>query len=173
MVRRIYQGRIVDLRLERVTLPNGSVTELELVHHPGAACVVPANDAGEVLLIRQYRHAVGSEIWELPAGLLHEGEEPADCAARELTEETGFTAERLMALGAIVPTPGYSDERIHLFLAEELRAGRQAPEDDEVIVEQRWVPWPEALRMVASGAIEDGKSIAGLHRAAVHLGRLQ
>jgi len=172
MVRRIYQGRIVDLRLERVTLPNGAVTELEIMHHPGAACVVPANDAGEVLLIRQYRHAVGQEIWELPAGLLRTGEAPAECAARELAEETGFTADRMIELGAIVPTPGYSDERIHLFLAQELRAGEPAHEADEVIVEQRWVPWPEALAMVASGAIEDAKSIAGLHRAAARLGRL-
>jgi ADP-ribose pyrophosphatase len=172
MVRHIYQGRIVDLRLERVTLPNGAVTELEVMHHPGAACVAPANDAGEVLLIRQYRHAVGQEIWELPAGLLQGGEVPAECAARELAEETGLTAGRLLGLGAILPTPGYSDERIHLFLAQDLQAGEQAHEADEVIVEQRWVPWPEALAMVARGAIEDAKSIAGLHRAAAHLGRL-
>jgi ADP-ribose pyrophosphatase len=172
VVRRIYQGRIVDLRLEQVTLPNGAVTELELMHHPGAACVAPVNEGGEVLLIRQYRHAVGQEIWELPAGLLHAGEAPADCAARELAEETGFRAGRLVDLGGIVPTPGYSDERIHLFLACDLQAGGAAHEPDEVIVDQRWLPWPEALAMVASGEIEDAKSIAGLHRAAAHLGRL-
>jgi ADP-ribose pyrophosphatase len=83
-----------------------------------------------------------------------------------------LTAGRLLGLGAILPTPGYSDERIHLFLAQDLQAGEQAHEADEVIVEQRWVPWPEALAMVARGAIEDAKSIAGLHRAAAHLGRL-
>src|SRR5712691_4173746 len=136
MVREIYKGRIVDLRVERVTLPNGTVVDLELMHHPGAAAVVAADEQGRVVLIRQYRHAAGGYLWELPAGVLASPDEPpAACATRELREEAGLVAERLAYLGAILTSPGFCDERIHLFLARGLRDEGHAHEDDEVIVE--------------------------------------
>lgn len=171
MVRQIYKGRIVDLRLETAALPNGETTELEVIRHVGASAVVAADDAGRVVLIRQYRHAAGGFIWELPAGVLASADEPpARCAARELREEVGLGADRLEPLGSVLTTPGFTDERIHLFLARGLHDGEHAREHDEVISEVRRVPLPDALRMIRHGEIVDGKTIAGLHLAAAALG---
>ncbi|HLK10319.1 MAG TPA: NUDIX hydrolase [Candidatus Binatia bacterium] len=171
MVRQLYKGRIVDLRLETVTLPNGTTAPLEIVRHVGAAAVAAVDGEGRVVLIRQYRHAAGGFIWELPAGVLASPDEPpAACAGRELEEEVGLTAGELRPLGTILTTPGFTDERIHLFLARDLRAGRRAHEVDEVIAEVRRVPLPDALVMVRRGEIVDGKTIAGLHLAAAALG---
>ena len=171
MVRRIYEGRVVNLSVERVTLPNGVTVDLEIMHHPGAAAVVAVDDAGAVALIRQYRHAAGGFLWELPAGVLdHAGEPPVECAARELREETGLGAERLRQLGTIVTTPGFCDERIHLFLAQGLSEGLHAREHDEVIAEMRRIPMPEALAMVRRGEIVDAKTVVGLQLAAAELG---
>jgi ADP-ribose pyrophosphatase len=169
MRREIYEGRIVNLRVERVRLPNGTEVDLELMHHPGAAAVVAVDDAGRVALIRQYRYAAGGYIWELPAGVLAAGEAPEECAARELREEAGFDAAQLRLLGAILTTPGFCDERIHLFLARGLTAVGHAREADEVIAELRQVPLPEALAMIRDGAIVDAKTVAGLHLAAATL----
>jgi ADP-ribose pyrophosphatase len=171
VIRQLYKGRIVDLRLEQVTLPNGTTAALEIVHHPGAAAVAAVDAAGQVVLIRQYRHAAGGFIWELPAGVLAAPEEPPEaCARRELEEEVGLTAGTLRPLGTILTTPGFTDERIHLFLARELAAGRRAHEADEVIAEVRRVALAEALAMVRGGEIVDGKTIAGLFLAAAALG---
>ena len=171
MSRQIYKGRIVDLRLERVTLPNGHAIDLELMHHPGASAVAAVDEAGQVVLIRQYRHAAGGYIWELPAGVLSSPDEPpADCAARELREEAGLVAGELRPLGTIFTTPGFCDERIHLFLARQLSAGMHAHEADEVIAEIARMPMADALRRVRTGEIVDGKTIAGLHLAAAELG---
>ena len=128
-VRSIYTGRIVELRLEDVTLPNGNEVTLEAVHHPGAAAVV-AVDGSDVVLIRQWRHAAGGYIWEVPAGTLARGEAPDVCARRELTEETGLVAADWTALGSILTTPGFCDERIHLFLARGLTVATQQLDDD-------------------------------------------
>jgi ADP-ribose pyrophosphatase len=170
MSRRIYQGRIVDLRVERVTLPNGTVVDLELVHHAGASAVAAADEQGRVVLIRQYRHAAGGYIWELPAGVLGAGEEPAACAARELREETGLSASDIRHLGTIFTTPGFCDERIHLFLARGLRDVGHEHEADEVIAEVARVPFDEALAMIRRGEVVDGKTIAGLYLASAALG---
>lgn len=171
MARQIYRGRIVDLRLERVTLPNGATIDLELVHHPGAAAVVAADDDRHVVLLRQYRHAAGGFLWELPAGVLAAADEPPQrCAERELREEAGLTATDFRPLGSILTTPGFCDERIHLFLARGLREARPAPEADEVIAEVARLPLARALAMVAGGEIVDAKTIAGLHLAAAALG---
>src|SRR5262245_10587280 len=141
MVRQIYTGRVVDLRVERVTLPNGTAIDLELMHHRGAAAVVATDDAGQVVLIRQYRHAAGGYLWELPAGGLQPPDEPpATCAARELREEAGLTADRLRSLGYIFTTPGFCDERIFLFLAEGLHETAHAHDADEVITDIDRVP---------------------------------
>ncbi len=171
MGREIYKGRIVDLRLERVTLPNGTAIELELMRHPGAAAVVALDERQRVVLLRQYRYAAGGYIWELPAGILdHPDEAPAACAARELREEAGVEAGELVHLGTIVTTPGFCDERIHLFLARALGPGARAHQADEVIAEIVWTPLAEALAMIRRGEISDAKTIAGLHLAAAALG---
>jgi ADP-ribose pyrophosphatase len=170
MRRQIYKGRIVDLSVERVTLPNGTVVELELMHHPGASAVVAVDDDGRVVLIRQYRHAAGGYIWELPAGVLDSpDEQPRACAARELGEEAGIEARELSHLGTIFTTPGFCDERIHLFLARGLRQAAHRHEADEVIAEVTRFPLAEALAMIQHGEIVDGKTIAGLHLAAAAL----
>ena len=170
MAREIYRGRIVNLRVEEVRLPNGAVTELELMHHPGASAVAAVDEREHVTLIRQYRHAAGGYLWELPAGVLEPGEAPATCAARELREETGLTADEIRPLGSIMTTPGFCDERIHLFLARGLHEAEHAHEYDEVIAEIRRVPVRDALAMVERGEIVDGKTVVGLFLAANALG---
>jgi len=164
-VRPIYKGRIVDLQLEEITLPNQLTVMLEIIHHPGAAAVVAVDHAGAVTLIRQFRHAAGGFIWEIPAGTLHPGETPDVCAARELREEAGLIAGALVRLGSIWTTPGFCDERIHLFLARDLTPTAQQLDHDEVLSVHS-VSLTRALEMVRGGEIEDAKSIAGLYQAA-------
>jgi len=163
----LYQGRVVDLWLEEVTLPNGNTVALEVIHHPGAAAVVPLHDNGEVTLIRQYRHAAGGFIWEIPAGKL-DGDDPVVCALRELAEEAGLAAARLTRLGCILTTPGFTDERIHLYLAEGLSPTAQRLGHDEVLSLSR-VPLEEAVDMVVRGEIADAKSAVALFLAAEHV----
>ena len=168
--RTIHDGRVVKLRLEEVELPGGRRSSLELVAHPGAAAIVPVDERGEVLMVRQYRHATGGEwLLEVPAGKLDPGESPERCAARECEEETGFRPGRLEPLGWIWTTPGFTDERIWLFLASDLAAGRQDLQEDESLTVER-LPLARALALALRGGIDDGKSIAGLVRAAAHLG---
>lgn len=170
MRRSIFEGRVVHLGIESVQLPNGASIELEVIRHPGASAVVAVDDREQVVLIRQYRHAGGGYLWELPAGVLDAPDEaPEACAARELQEETGLTAAEFTRLGSVLPTPGYSDERIHLFLARGLRDGDTNRGADEDIAETRRVPLREALEMVRRGDIVDGKTVAGLHLAAATL----
>ena len=157
----LYTGKIFDVVLEKVTLPNGAVKDREIVRHPGAAAMVPLLDDGRVVLIKQYRHAVGEFVWEIPAGTLEPEEAPMACARRELVEETGYEAANLEKLTEILPAPGYTDEHIHIFLATGLQAVDQRLEDDEVLELQPTV-LETALAMVAKGEIRDAKTIAGL-----------
>ena len=161
MTRNIYTGRIVQLNLETVTLPNGNTVELEVIHHPGAAAVVPLTQNGTVILIRQYRHAAGGYIYEIPAGKLHPGEDPLICAQRELEEEIGFRATSLELLTSLLTTPGFTDEVIHIYKGTGLTPGRQDLEHDEVL-EVLDIPLEQAIQMIHEGAIRDGKSIVGL-----------
>jgi ADP-ribose pyrophosphatase len=161
----------VEVSHERVRLPNGSVAELDIVHHPGASAVVPFVGDDEVLLIRQYRHAAGGTILEVPAGKLDPGDTPEACALRELEEEAGRRAGRIEALGWIFTTPGFTDEVIHLFAAFELEIVPTRHEKDEVI-ELVQMPLAEALDLVWSGQLTDGKSAMALIHAAHRLGRL-
>ena len=160
----IYKGKIVDLSVQRVKLPNGHVTEMELVRHPGASAVVPVDDAGHVLLIRHYRHATGGFLLEVPAGKLDPGESPERCAAREVQEETGFKVGSLQSLGWIWTTPGFTNEKIWLFLGRELSPATQQLQSDEVLTVER-VPLDQAAAMAVRGEITDSKSICAILRA--------
>lgn len=162
----LYKGKIFNVVLEKVTLPNGAVKHREIVRHPGAAAMVPFLDDGRVVLIKQYRHAVGDFVWEIPAGTLEPDEAPMACARRELVEETGYEATRLEKLAEILPAPGYTDEHIHIFLATGLRPAEQKLEDDEVLELQPTV-LHTALAMVIQGEIRDAKTIAGLWLASL------
>lgn len=168
--REIYKGRIIDLGVEEVNLPNGVTIQLDIVRHPGASAVVAVDEHDQVALVRQFRHAAGGFIWEIPAGVLHPGEDPAKCAARELREETGLDAAEITRLGTILPSPGFCTERIHLYLARRLTQVGQCLDHDEVLSVET-MPFSRALDMVASGDIQDGKSIAALHLAARHLAK--
>ena len=169
--RRVYAGRIVKLDVDRVRFPDGSEGELEMIRHAGASAVVPflSDPTGpdpQVLLIRQYRYAADGYLYEIPAGVLdHADEEPAACAARELKEETGCTAERLEHLMTMYTTPGFTDERIHLYMAVGLTQGETAHEADE-FVEVVPTPLSEALAMLERGEIQDAKTALGLLYAA-------
>ena len=160
-VRNIYSGKVIVLNLETVTLPNGTTVELEIVRHPGAAAIVPLKADGTVTLIRQYRHAAGGFIYEIPAGKLDKGEDPLACAARELEEEVGYRAERFELLTSIFTAPGFADEVIHIYLATGLTQGRQQLDHDEIL-EINEVPLEKAVGMIRAGEIRDAKSIVGL-----------
>jgi ADP-ribose pyrophosphatase len=160
-----WQGRTVTVTSERVLLPNGNEVDLDVVHHPGASAVVPLRDDGSVLLVRQYRHTTGGWLLEVPAGKLAPGEDPRDCARRELEEEAGVRAAELVPLGGIWMTPGFCDERIWLFLARGLSAGEQRLETDEALQVEA-LPLPEAERRALAGEICDAKSVCALLRAA-------
>ena len=165
-------GFRVEVSRERVALPNGREITLDIVHHPGAAAVVPFLAEDEVVLIRQFRHAAGGTILEVPAGKLDAGEFPEHCATRELAEEAGFRAGRIEPLGSIWTTPGFTDEVIHLFAAFDLAPVASRPEDDEVIEVIR-MPLDEALDLVWRGELCDAKSALALIHAARHVGRLR
>jgi ADP-ribose pyrophosphatase len=159
----MYSGRVIDVNVERVRLPNGETADLEVIHHPGGAAIVAIDDQQQVCLLRQFRHAAGGWIWELPAGKLEPGEPPADTARRELVEEAGRTAAKWQDLGVILSSPGVFTERIYLYLAHELAACETAQETHEVI-EVHWIRLHEAVAMAHDGRISDGKSVVGLLR---------
>jgi ADP-ribose pyrophosphatase len=161
-IRDVYRGRIVHLTIEDVTLPNGHHTPLEIVRHPGAAAVATLDADGRVTLLRQYRHAAGGWLWEVPAGKLDPGEAPATCAARELREEAGIIAGDLEPVGSIVTCPGFCDEVIHLFVATDLTSTSTERGVDEVIDAVEAIPLRRALEMVRNGEIRDAKTIAAL-----------
>lgn len=161
--RRIHTGRVVSLDIDTVEFPNGSVGELEMLRHPGAAAVLPMLDDlphpdPRVLLIRQFRHATGGWLWEIPAGRREDGEPPLETAHRELAEETGYRAAVMEPLTAIWTTPGFTDEVIHLYRASGLTPGDTAHERDEVM-ELHELRWSEVLRMVREREIVDTKTL--------------
>jgi len=166
--RPIFKGRVVDLSVDRVRMPNGKATELEVIRHPGAAAMVPLTESGDVLLVRQYRYATGGWLLEVPAGKLDPGEAPEICAARELEEEVGMKPAELVPLGWIWTTPGFTDEKIWLYLCRDLGPTQQDLQDDEVLtVESHSLS--TAIEMVHRGEICDGKSVCALLRAAAYL----
>lgn len=169
--REIFRGRSFRLDVDRVRLPNGVEMDFEMIHHPGAAAVVPVLPDGDVLLIRQYRYATGGWLLEAPAGKLNPGEPPEDCARRETEEEIGFRPGRLLPLGWIWSSPGFLDEKIWLYLATDLEKTQQATEHDEVLEVER-MPLREAIDKAVRGEIHDTKTACALMRAAHHLDEL-
>jgi ADP-ribose pyrophosphatase len=157
----LHRGRVFELLRENITLENGVSVDLDIIRHPGASAIVPVSNQDSLLLVRQYRHAVGDFIWEIPAGTLNPNETPLECAKRELIEETGFSANKWEKLGEITPVPGYSDERIHIFLCGELTPARQDLDKDEVLGVHE-IRLDEAVKMIGEGLIQDGKTICGL-----------
>lgn len=160
----IMNGRVFDFTVENVTFPNGVNINLEIIRHPGASAVVPLATDNKVIMLKQYRHAVGDFMWEIPAGTFdHDDESPMVCAKRELAEETGYTARTWDPIGAVTPLPGYSDERIHLFLARDLTPSTQSLDPDEIL-EVHSIPLEKVVNMVFDGQIEDAKTIAAIFR---------
>ena len=157
------RGRVGSYGVEDVVLPNGVAVTLEVLRHPGASAVLPVHEDGSVTLVRQFRHATGGWILEIPAGRREEGEAPEDCAARELAEEVGLAGD-LSLLGPVWPAPAYTDERIHLFVATRLREVPRALDADEVLEAVRLTAG-ELRALVASGAITDAKTLSALYLA--------
>lgn len=159
-----FRGRVIEVSVDEVVLPNGRRTELEVVHHPGGAAVVALDPERRVCLLRQYRYVAHGWVWELPAGKLEPSEPPLVTAQRELVEEAGVSARHWRSLGTILSSPGVFNEIVHLYLAHDLSAVAAAPEASEVF-EVHWVPFDEACARAASGDICDAKTALGLLRA--------
>jgi len=157
----VYDGRIVEVHKVGLRMPDGNVVQRDLIRYAGAAVVLPVLADGSIVMIRNYRFAVDEHLWELPAGLLEPGEDPAFCAERELAEETGYRAENIEKLGQFYPGPGTNDEVMHSFLATGLADGQQDLERYEQI-EVKVTPADEVRQMVCDGRIHDGKTIATL-----------
>jgi len=174
--RRVYTGRVLNLDIDTVAFPNGSVGELEIIRHSGASAVVPflSDPSGEdpqVLLLRQYRYAADEVLYEVPAGRLDPGEDPADCARRELMEETGCSAQTIVHLYTMYTTPGFTDEKIYVYMASGLTQGKTSHEADEFITVEA-VTLSRALGLIQEGVIKDAKTaLSLLFAAGFRLGR--
>lgn len=164
----LYDGKILRLRRDTALLPNGSHALREVVEHPGGVGIVAIDDDGCVLLVKQFRYPLGQLLSEIPAGKLERGEDHRLAALRELSEETGATAGKLTYMGFIYASPGFCDEAIHLYLAQELTFGALHPDEDEFLEPER-VPLDKLVQMALDGTLTDGKSVAGVLRAAALL----
>lgn len=166
--RAAYEGRMLHVYSDRVEI-GGRETTREVVLHPGACAILPVTEKKEILFVRQYRYAAEETLLEIPAGKIDPGEAPDVCAARELTEETGFRAERLRKLGAVFTTPGFCNEKIHLYLADRLVPAHQHLDTDEFLDVVK-IPLDEALEMIRNGEISDAKTLSAF---AIAAGRLK
>ncbi len=158
---KIYDGHIINVYKDTVSLPNGNISVREVVRHPGAACIVPLTDSGEVLAVRQYRYALGRVTLEIPAGKLDPGESPEVCVLRELAEETGFTAGELIPLGQLHTAVGFCDEVIHMYAAKGLTRHELSPDEDEFLTLMS-IPLGKFEEMILSGEITDAKTQAAI-----------
>lgn len=164
----IFRGRVFDVTVDTI-LERDTTYKREVVHHPGSAVIVPAFPDGTIALVRQYRHPAVRYLLEVPAGTLNRGERPEEGAARELEEELGFVAGKLLKLTEFFVSPGFCEEKMWLYLATEMTQTEQQLEDDELLDVVR-LPLSQALEMITDGEIEDAKTIIGLMLAAPHLG---
>lgn len=163
-----YKGVIVTVRLDRAELENGKIVKREVVEHPGGVCILPLDADGNCTMVRQFRYPFGRVILEAPAGKLEYGEDPLDCAVRELSEETGYSAGQLVDLGACCTSPGISSEVLHIYLALDLKQGRQHLDEDEFLNTVQF-PLKELSRMVMAGEIDDAKTIVAVLKAEKYL----
>lgn len=166
----IFAGRVIRVTYDTVRLENGNTSTREVVHHHGGACILPVDEAGNVYLVRQFRYAIGEEIWELPAGKLEAGEEPFEAAKRELGEECGLTADHFEDLGVVYPTVGYDSERIYIWAATGLHPAAQHLDEDEFLDVVK-MPLEKALALVLDGTIRDSKTQVGLMKYALLRGK--
>ncbi|WP_448523724.1 NUDIX domain-containing protein [Pseudothermotoga sp.] len=155
----VFAGRIITVKVDRVLLKNDRTSFREVVLHPGAVAVLPIFENGDVVLVKQFRYPIKEVLIEVPAGKLDQGEDPKECALRELREETGIRAEKLHCVGFIYTSPGFSNEKIHLYIAEQLSQSEQQLDFDE-IVETIRLPLKDAFKMCMEGKITDAKTIA-------------
>jgi len=162
----VYEGNLLTVYCDKVELPNGKEAGREFIRHPGAVAVVPVTPEGNIVLVRQYRYPVGKVMLEVPAGKLDKGEHPDDCARRELEEETGYVAHKIKRLSSIYTTPGFTDEVIHLYIAEQLTLATQRPDEDEFLEVEVYTK--EQIRvMINDGTINDAKSMLALLLAGI------
>ena len=162
-IRKVYAGRIFTVQIESITLPKGGNLEAEVIRHPGSVVIVPVTDAGDIILVRQYRHAIGRWAWELPAGSLKPGEDVKQAAIRECHEEIGLIPSRVEPLGAFFPTPGYCDEEMFFFRASSLaETDEKAAVDEDEDIEVQVFDVREARDMVRRGEISDMKTVVAL-----------
>ncbi|MDR0861567.1 MAG: NUDIX hydrolase [Oscillospiraceae bacterium] len=166
----VYSGRLIAVREDTVELDNASRAERIIVEHPGGVAVVAVKDGGSVIMVTQFRYAFAKELLEIPAGKLERGEIPLECAQRELSEETGYSAATWVSLGAMYPSPGYCEETLHLFLATDLQRGEAHPDEDEFLSVSA-VPFSELERMILANELPDGKTVCGLLKAKLYLGK--
>lgn len=158
---KVYDGKMLNLRIDTVELPDKKYSKREIVEHPGSVCIVPINDNNEIYLVKQYRKAIDKEILEIPAGKIEIGEEPKDCAIRELKEETGLKAGNYEYVLEFYSSPGFCNEKMHLFIAKDLEEGKATPDIDEYIDIEK-VKLEKLLHMVEIGEINDSKTIIGI-----------
>lgn len=158
---KVFEGRIIKVKVDRVEMPDGSAATRELVEHPGGVGIVAITDKDEIILVEQYRKPLDKAIYEIPAGKLDPGEHHRTCGMRELEEETGLSAKVFDYMGFIYPSPGFTDEVTHVYLAKELTQGETHPDDDEFL-DVKKVPFDTALKMVMDGEINDAKSVFGI-----------
>jgi ADP-ribose pyrophosphatase len=163
-IQTIWHGRVFDFNCEEIVLPTGKRTVAEIIHHPGSSAIVPVLEDGSVILIHQYRSAIRDFIWEVPSGTMIPGEEPLECAKRELQEECGFLGKKFEKFGEILIAPWYSDERIHLFMASELIPCEQNLDEDEILT-THFFTFYQAMKMIQKGDIQDATTIIGIKMA--------
>jgi ADP-ribose pyrophosphatase len=164
----LLKGRAFSIRRDTLKAPDGRETKFDIIEHGGSVIIVPIDKDGNLLFVRQYRHAAGMDLLELPAGTLDEGEDPAVCAAREIREETGFAADKIEKIGDFFLAPGYSTEFMHVYLARELRHDPLEADADEFLSVEK-LPFAEAIQMAERGEMPDAKSLAALLLARSHL----
>jgi ADP-ribose pyrophosphatase len=157
----LHQGQLISLYSDQVHLPDGRTTHYDIVRHPGGAVIVAVNSNEDICLLRQFRHAVGGNIWELPAGCLEPDEAPVEAAKRELLEETGYSAHNWNELGSIIPSPGFCNEVLWIYKAEDLKKGETAKDRDEFL-EPHWFSMNRIHQMIKAGGVRDAKTLAAI-----------
>ena len=160
----IFEGHIFDVYLDKAEIADGSIRPREVVEHNGGVCVVALDDENNIYMVRQFRYAVGRAVLEIPAGKLEKGEDPLEAAKRELSEETGFTAEKWLSLGEMYPTPGYCSEKLYVYLARNLAAGEAHLDDGEILTAEK-IKLSDVVKMIMDCKISDAKTVFGVLKA--------